>query len=263
MLDGRDPMVFTREVAAHLRTILIAQETGDKVAALAQITGDAAKRFIEQGKRFESRRLMRAMNEFIQAEGNMRYVAMPCSVIEMCAVKSCRVSNEKTSDGLIERIEALEKQLREGTVTLQPRQVLAQTAKNEKTEEYRQEQSVSVQARQEIEQYDNSKQLFDEAIERCRSQLPMCAYWMSELQYRKTEGNIIYASVSNDKNVKKNLLDRHGEEIEKIFRDIFQRPVKLNISVSESAFSSSDGISAAMSTEAMDVFGREHMEYGE
>ena len=261
MQDGRDPMAFAREAAAHLRTILIAQETGEKVGEIAQITGEAAKRFVEQGKRFEKIRLMRAMNEFIQAEGNMRYVAMPRSVIELSTVKACRVSNEKTPEGLSERVEALEKQLREGVVAVQPREPAAPSAPKEAAEERPRQQEAASQAAPEAVRDDGFKKLFDEAVAQCSKQMPWCALYIKELKYLKTEGSIVYASISNDNNVKKGMLDMHSEDIDKVFSAVYGRPVKLNVAVSRLSADTSGGISARLSTEVIDAFSRENMEF--
>ncbi|MBQ2432850.1 MAG: DNA polymerase III subunit gamma/tau, partial [Clostridia bacterium] len=85
MRDGRDPQVFAREAAQHLRTLLMARLVPNDLAALTEITPEDAERFIQQTESFEQTRLMRAMDLFIRAEGDMKWVSNPRSILEMCA----------------------------------------------------------------------------------------------------------------------------------------------------------------------------------
>ena len=257
MLDGRDAAVFAREVAAHMRTLLIAQETGNDVATLAQLTTETAKRFLEQASRYESRRLMRAMDLFIKAEGDMRYVAMPRSVLEMCAVKAARISNEKTDEGLIERIEALEKQLKEGVVhspAAQSAAAPAPAAAPGKTERPRQRPAAPVSP-----VYDDFKALFDQALASVCAKLPQIRLHLSKLNYIKTEGNTVF-SFLNGEPTEKSLIELHTQDIEQEFSQVFGRPVKLNISVNQTGVQRDSGIGPATMTGVLDVFPRENIE---
>ena len=256
MADGRDPAVFTREVASHLRTILIAKEVGAAVEEIAQLTGESARRFLEQAQKYESTRLMRAMDLFIRAEGDMRYVAMPRSVIEMCAVRACRISNEKTPEGLSERIEALEKQIRQGVVVQS-----VPGAPEAAPEQPKAAPQTRPQAK--IAAPDGGKALFDEAIAACVRKLPMDVLYLKTLKYSKSDENTVYTSIPADKEIYKSLLDKKLGEIDSELSRAFGRGMKLNIAVDQAAKPSSGGINAATITNVIDVFDRANVEMGD
>ena len=255
MTDGRDPSVFSREVAAHLRTILIAQMTGEKVSEIAEITGEDAKRFIEQGKRFESTRLMRAMDAFIKAEGEMRYVAMPRSIIELCAVRACRVSNEKEGEGLRERVEALEKQMREGVLV--QRQSAPGEALRESGKEAEAPKPKPRPVRISEDDKENAK-LFEQALEIFGENVESTKYFAKNLRFVSIKDNIVYA-LWPEKNTLE-FITKKQREIDAALTEAFGKEVKLLINV-ESPGENIGGIGSDLSTKMSDVFPRDKTEY--
>ena len=256
MLDGRDPAVFTREVAAHLRTVLIAQTTGESVRELCELTGEAAKRFLEQAQRYEMTRLMRTMDDFIKAEGDMRYVAMPRSVIELCAVRACRVSNEKTPDGMNERLEALERQLREGSFSF--------TTSDAATKETKPTPAPKPAARetaaQAVPAQDAEMPLFRKAAQLISEKNKSLSYALQIAVYNKTEGNVIYLSIPDSMYIQKNWLDEKHEEIDKTLSEVYGRPMKLNVTLFGDSKQAPGKIDSQLLTEISDFGSRDKLE---
>lgn len=205
MEDGRDPQVFTRETAAHLRNILIAQITGEAAEEICQVTAETAKRLMEQGNKFETNRLLRSMDLFIKAEGDMRYAASPRSVIEMCAVRAARVSREKTPEGLTERMEALEKQLKSGTVTVSaaPRGTEAPPAPGSDGEK------------------------FARALAAYEKAFPRFRGVVFGIKYLKTDGDSVVASLPREREIMREVIKTKTADIEKELSREFGREMKL------------------------------------
>lgn len=118
MNKGCDPQVFTRDVVAHLRALLLASAVGD-IAALLEITPEDAARFSEQSKRVSPERLSRWMDLFIHAEPDMKWATRPRTVLELCCVRACHPEQEADA-ALSERLERMEKLLANGVPVAAP-----------------------------------------------------------------------------------------------------------------------------------------------
>ncbi|MCR4621317.1 MAG: DNA polymerase III subunit gamma/tau [Clostridiales bacterium] len=220
MEDGRDPQAFTRETAAHLRNILIAGITGEAAAEICQVTEDTAKRLTEQAKHFETNRLLRSMDMFIKAEGDMRYAANPRSVIEMCAVRSARVSREKTPEGLTERLEALEKRLQSGTVTVSASRAAEKDAPAGAP--------APEAAKQETPPAPGSDgEKFARALAAYESRYPRYRGVVFGIRYVKTDGNTVVASLPKEREIMRDVIKGKTPEIEAELTFEFGREIKL------------------------------------
>ena len=116
MREGRDPAVFTREVVSHLRALLLALSCRDGLEDLLEVTPEDAQALTEQAFASSQARLLRLMSLFIAAEGDMRWASQQRAVLELCAVRACHPEEETGQEALEERLDALEKAVREGVV---------------------------------------------------------------------------------------------------------------------------------------------------
>ena len=107
MRGGRDVQVYLRDFSAHVRQ-LTAFKLG---AANADMTRENAGRYQEQAKEISMPRLIRMLELAMQAETDTRYASSPRSVLELFALKSCRVAEENDPQALMDRVEELEHQL--------------------------------------------------------------------------------------------------------------------------------------------------------
>ncbi len=224
MEDGRDPQVFTRETAAHLRNILIAQITGEAAEEICQVTGETAKRLMEQGKKCETNRLLRSMDLFIKAEGDMRYAASPRSVIEMCAVRAARVSREKTPEGLTERLEALEKQLKSGAVTVSAASRGAEASPAQTASSAVRPSAVQTEAPpapgSDGEKFARALVAYEKAFPRFRGVV-------FGIKYVKTDGDSVVASLPREREIMRDVIKTKAADIEKELSREFGREMKL------------------------------------
>ena len=134
MREGRDPVVFTREVIGHLRSLLLALSAQSGLEELLEVTPEDAQALTEQAFSSSQARLMRLMSLFIAAEGDMRWASQQRAVLELCAVRACHPEEETSREALEDRLAALEKAVSEGAVAA-PAARPARAAKSGKAEE--------------------------------------------------------------------------------------------------------------------------------
>ena len=110
--DGRDLKVFLHDLTQHMRSLLLTKLCGH-CSDILDCTEDSMKRYEEQAKEAGETRLLRCSELLLQAEGRLRTVTMPRALIESTLVRISRPEEKHTMDDLMERIEVLERQVRE------------------------------------------------------------------------------------------------------------------------------------------------------
>lgn len=111
MRSGREPLVFSKDVSQHLRSLLMARACGSELAALLEITEEDADAYRKQAEGFSEQRLLRMLEIFMAVETEMRWASAPRIALEAAALKACLKTQEADTAALMERVEELEQQL--------------------------------------------------------------------------------------------------------------------------------------------------------
>lgn len=254
MRDGRDAQVFARETAQHLRTILMAQLVGDALAELAEITQEDAARFSAQAKKFENARLMRAMDMFNRADSEMRFVYSPRSYLELCAIKTCKASEKKDVQGLTERVEALEKQLREGVVPAAKAATAPKEAPAQEREPAAKEEKPAPAAPKSPDQ-----EIFERAVEALSKNTPSIRAYLSLMKFAGREGGVVTARFDKNAKFQMQMLERKSPLIEEALSAAYGEPVKISMRADESA-PAARAVSNENLARTFEIFGRDKVE---
>ncbi|MCR4882426.1 MAG: DNA polymerase III subunit gamma/tau [Clostridiales bacterium] len=136
MRSGREPIVFSRDIAQHLRSLLMGMYCGDELANLLDLTNEDAEAYRQQASGFSPDRLMRILDEYMAVETNMRFAASPRLALETATVRACTRPSDGDVSSMSERInelemkvQELEKQLADGTLVASKRPAGKGTAK--------------------------------------------------------------------------------------------------------------------------------------
>lgn len=119
MAAGRDVQVFLRDFAAHVRQVA-SFKLGAKAAG--EMTGANAQRYEEQAREISLPRLLRMLELSMTAEADTRYASSPRAVLELFALRACRVADGADVESLAAQVEDLSHQLellRRNGVTVQ------------------------------------------------------------------------------------------------------------------------------------------------
>ena len=257
MRDGRDAQVFARETAAHMRLLMMARLVGNDLSALAEITPEDAARFVEQSQLFERERLTRAMELFIRAESDMKWVSNPRSILELCTVRAARISEEKSVAGLTERIEALEKALAAGTALPASAAPAAKPAAAPAKADKPAERPAAPEAKAPASE---EEKVFTGVIEKICAETPSIRGYLRDLKFVGIDGDVINTRLDGKANFQKQFLERRADPIGKALSDAFGRPLKLNITTSDAARPAGKGVSGRDLSTSYDIFGRDKVE---
>lgn len=111
--DGRDLKVFLQDMTLHMRALLITKLCGH-CSDILDCTEDVMARYQQQAAGAGEMRLLRANELLLQAEGKLRTVTSPRALIESTLVRIARPEEKRTFDDILERLEKLEREVKEG-----------------------------------------------------------------------------------------------------------------------------------------------------
>lgn len=108
MRAGRDVQVFLRDFSAHVRQVA-SFRLGAQPAL--EMTGANAERYRAQGEEISLPRLLRMLELSMQAEADTRYTSSPRGVLELFALRACRVTDGNDTEALMAQVEDLSHQI--------------------------------------------------------------------------------------------------------------------------------------------------------
>ena len=110
--DGKDPLVFTKDISSHIRTLLIVKSCGKKeLFQLTDLTEEDLEDYQRQSEQFQVSRLLKIMDLFMSLETDLRYTSSPRIALETTALKCTLQTKEADVQTLNDRIQALEENI--------------------------------------------------------------------------------------------------------------------------------------------------------
>ncbi len=111
--SGRDPSQFARDLLAHLRHLLVTQTIGE-VPSTFVVTATDTERIKQQASAVGAAALVRTIDELAGALTAVREGDDARMAVEIALLKAARPDLDPTTEGLLRRIEKLERQLADG-----------------------------------------------------------------------------------------------------------------------------------------------------
>jgi len=108
--SGRDPSQFARDLLAHLRHLLLIQTTGEMPDSFV-VTASDPERLRSQAATIGPAALVRAIDELAESLAAMREGDDARMAIELALLKAARPDLDPAGEGLLRRVERLEKRL--------------------------------------------------------------------------------------------------------------------------------------------------------
>ena len=111
MRSGREPQVFLRELSGHSRALLTVKAVEKDAASILDVTDEDEQRYRVQAEGFSEARLLRMLDLFMRAEGELRFASTPRIGLESAALHACEKNASEDASALLERIGELEAKL--------------------------------------------------------------------------------------------------------------------------------------------------------
>ena len=113
--SGKSVGVLCKDVVSALREIIVCKTCSDYRKILA-LPDDKTDKLVKLADKINENGLLRIIEIFADAEGNLRYGSSPRAVFLTACIKASMPSADYNIDALLSRISALEKRLAEGNV---------------------------------------------------------------------------------------------------------------------------------------------------
>jgi DNA polymerase III subunit gamma/tau len=111
--SGRDPAQFARDLLAHLRHLLVIQTTGEVPDSFV-VTASDPERLRSQAAAIGTAALIRAIDELAESLAAMREGDDARMAVELALLKAARPDLDPAGEGLLSRVERLERKLGAG-----------------------------------------------------------------------------------------------------------------------------------------------------
>lgn len=111
MRDGRDPVIFLKDVSSHIRALLLAKNCTDDLQDILDLTKEDADEYRKQAESFTVSRLMKILDLYMSAETELRFSGSPRLALENVSLKCCVRTGDMDTRALADRIEELEKKV--------------------------------------------------------------------------------------------------------------------------------------------------------
>ena len=111
MRSGREPQAFLREMSAHCRALLTVKAVRQDAASILDVTEEDEARYRAQAEGISQGRLLRMLDLFMRAEGELRFASTPRIGLESAALHACEPASGEDAAALAERVEELEARL--------------------------------------------------------------------------------------------------------------------------------------------------------
>lgn len=113
--SGKSVGVLCKDIISRLREIIVCK-TCKNGREILELPEDAYGEIVKAASLADENRILRTIEIFSEAEGNMRYAASPKILLECAVVKSSRPETDYNLDALLGRISSLEKALKDGAM---------------------------------------------------------------------------------------------------------------------------------------------------
>ena len=247
--------MFAREVAEHLRALLLAQTVGEAAEELLECTPEDAQRYREQAAAAVREQLFRLMELFMRVEPDMKWAADPRALLELTAVRACCPEGEKDTS-LAERVGHLEAVIERGAVAAPAREA-PKAAKAPAPARER-----APKAAPPPKSAAEAPPQYLQAVEALSKDNPSMRAALGGMKFAGYENGVVTAEFARPQMMFMKMLERKREAMEAAFTEAFAAPTKLVMRLEGEAAPQGAAATQARRVieQSYDVFGRENID---
>lgn len=120
--SGKDIYQFIKDIIEHYRNLMMTKVAKD-LDGIINLSKESIERLRVQGEKIQTNVIIRAIHELSQTEVDAKWATQPRILLEVSIIKLCQPKMDQSIEGLIERVEALEKIIQSGEIKVQKNMV--------------------------------------------------------------------------------------------------------------------------------------------
>ena len=256
MRRGSDPRVFSLDVAAHLRGVLLASMSAESLASILEITQEDAQRFAQQARQADAQQLMRMMDLFLRVESEMKWATQPRTLLELAAVRACHPEQEPQA-ALSERLARMEERLERGGVTIAapaPDQAPAPAPKQQERPKAAPEPAGAAASAAQ------PPQAYLDAMEKVGAENPSIRSMLPKMRFVGVEDGVVSVEFGRDGIMVRKVLEAKAQLIEAALTQTFGAPMRLRTLSAGEAAAKPSAAARSVIEQSYEVFGRDKIQ---
>ena len=119
VMQGRELSQFVTEFIQYLRNLMFVQ-SADHLEEFLEVSSENLAQLKEEAKMIDTESLMRYIRVFSELSGQIKYSTQKRVLVEVALIKLCKPQMERSYDAILDRLNALEKQLENGVTIAAP-----------------------------------------------------------------------------------------------------------------------------------------------
>ncbi len=269
MRSGREPQVFLRELSGHSRSLLTVKAVKQDAASILDVTEEDEQRYRKQAEKFSEARLLKMLDLFMRAEGELRFASTPRIGLESAALHACEQIAGEDNTALLERLgeleaklSKLEKDIADGRLVpvsvAQPASAPKAAAPKAETAKPAQPDLPPVPS--------DAKGVWDRVLDTIKKKEPSLLAFIKTSRFIGTKGNVYQVMIPISDRAKYDGLNqpKRKERISGILTEITGQPTLFEaVLASDVGNQKLDAVRETAQQSLIDTFGRENVQIDE
>ena len=227
VLEGKDIHQFIKDLIYFYRNLLMTKIAGN-LENIIPMSEEDIQRLKEQGEKTSIQSIRNAILELSNTSSLARYSSQPRILLELAMIKLCNPQLNDSMEGLLERIEHLEKLLSSGMKmkhhqTESPQPILAEMKEAERSKELSKQTRISTKKK---DKTDDKKDIWSKVIEEAIEERPSITMAREGVYILSIEEGRVLLHAETP--VKKECIVQNIDFIQGIFKEILGTEAKVS-----------------------------------
>lgn len=269
MRSGREPQVFLRELSSHSRALLTVKAVAQDAVSILDVTEEDEQRYRAQAEAFSEGRLLRMLDLFMKAEGELRFASTPRIGLESAALHACEENRGEDTSALLERIAELEAKLGKlETDMASGRMVVAAAPVQSETPKQAAKPAGQPEAKPQLPQVPtDEKAIWERVLDELKKNDPPVFALLKKERFIGAKGNVYQVVIPQSKKdfsyVRLNQQARR-EKISQVLSDVAGKKLMFEaVLESDAASQKMDAVRTEAQKSLIETFGRENVQIDE
>ncbi|MBQ7867580.1 MAG: DNA polymerase III subunit gamma/tau [Clostridia bacterium] len=269
MRSGREPQVFLRELSSHSRALLTVKAVAQDAVSILDVTEEDEQRYRAQAEAFSEGRLLRMLDLFMKAEGELRFASTPRIGLESAALHACEENRGEDTSALLERIAELEAKLGKlETDMASGRMVVAAAPVQSETPKQAAKPAAQPEAKPQLPQAPtDEKAIWERVLDELKKNDPPVFALLKKERFIGAKGNVYQVVIPQSKKdfsyVRLNQQARR-EKISQVLSDVAGKKLMFEaVLESDAASQKMDAVRTEAQKSLIETFGRENVQIDE
>ncbi len=261
--EGIDIKQFIKDIILHFRNLMVAK-TSENLENSIDGTEEVIERLKEQSKTIELEKIITFLNILSETENKCKWSAQPRIILEVDLIKMMKLPSEMNLESLIDRIDRLEAQIKNGAIAKTPRkmEISSQPKENKIEKQVKTVDSTrSINLDEDVD-FETLKSKWTDVLQAIKTKKIALHALIIEGDPVSFKNNILTISFKEGFGFHRDALDKqtNKESIEKIIESVLNTGVELKLVMASSDVKNDEQEKRDLVKDVIDIFGEDLVE---